>query len=98
MYFRAHKKKYLGPYKSALVAAPGGYCDVLIVKLEKFTIQNVSFYGRNRKGRNRKRVKNIEYKIFFYCAFSIAAAAVASRRGCQSHAETGAAAVVFMAQ
>ena len=34
-----------GPYKSALVAAR---CDVLIVKLETFSIQNVSFYGRNR--------------------------------------------------
>ena len=37
----------LGPYKSALVAAfpaaTAAHCDVLIEKLEKFTIQNVSF-------------------------------------------------------
>ena len=37
----------VGPYKSVLVAAfpaaTAAHCDVLIEKLEKFTIQNVSF-------------------------------------------------------
>ena len=36
-----------------------------------------------------------EYKIFFYCAFSIAAAAVACRRGCRSPAAFVAAAVIL---
>ena len=36
-----------------------------------------------------------EYKIFFYCAFSIAAAAAAGRSGCRSHAALVAAAVVL---
>ena len=36
-----------------------------------------------------------EYKIFFYCAFSIAAAAAAGRSGCRSHAAFVAAAVVL---
>ena len=44
-------KLFKGPYKSALIAAPRRLLrrDMLIVKLEKFTIQNVSFYGRNRR-------------------------------------------------
>ena len=41
----------MGLYKSAVIAAPRRLLrhDVLIVKLEKFTAQNVSFYGRNRR-------------------------------------------------
>ena len=41
-------------------------------------------------------IRNLQKII--YCAFSIAAAAVAGRNCCQSGAETGAEEVVFMAQ
>ena len=71
-------EKILGPYKSALIAAlrlllrPGhrnGYCGANLVLIDR----------RNRKSRNTKN-----YSIFFYCAFSIAAAAAASQSGCRS--------------
>ena len=51
---------------------------------------------RNRKSRNRQKIKNIFLLRLFY--FSIVAAAVAGPRGCRSGAETGAEVVVFTAQ
>ena len=51
---------------------------------------------RNRKGCNRQKVKNIFLLRLFY--FSIAASAVAGRRGCRSGAKTGAEAVVLSPQ